>query len=154
MNLIQILKNVNKGKQLYSPLFGNVVFVGIEYSVNEEKIRVKAEDGNEYLFYENGEFFKGFSEYECMLFPSKNSKNWMSFAMEYGGWINVKDSLPYEYGYNEYNSSCNVIVWLSLGGICLSYMKKNENNKWEWNIELENPSDKVVYWMFIPKVKL
>ena len=52
------------------------------FIVNEEKIRVKAEDGNEYLFYENGEFFKGFSEYECLLFPSKTNRDWDNFNQE------------------------------------------------------------------------
>ena len=70
-NLVEILKNAPKGLELYSVIHGNVKFESISNSANV--IHYRRSDGatcwcDEYgRIYENG---------ECVLFPSKENKNW------------------------------------------------------------------------------
>ena len=74
MNIAEILKNVPKGTKLYSPIFGDVTFKGInslciEVLGSSHIVREFLHNGN---FYHNG---------ECMLFPSRENRDWNTFSI-------------------------------------------------------------------------
>lgn len=78
LNLIEMLKNCPKGTKLYSPLCGEVAL----YSVVDEDhmyypIKVDR-DGLQLTFARDGRFHRKFNG-ECMLFPSKNQRDWSKF---------------------------------------------------------------------------
>lgn len=85
MDLVKILKNVPKGTKLYSPLIGECELVEVENS-SEYPIKVKIDNNdNEYeCFTKNGKYYA--NEYgvngECLLFPSKENRDWSKFEVE------------------------------------------------------------------------
>lgn len=72
MNIAEILKNVPRGTKLYSPAFGEVTFM----NVCSDFINTKDTNKIERAFYSNGNFYK---EGECMLFPSRENRDWNTF---------------------------------------------------------------------------
>ena len=82
LNLAEILKDCPKGTKLYSPLFGDVfmsdVKEGYEYPIivetylNEERYPDS--------FDSRGRFFIDYDG-ECMLFPSKDQRDWIKFKL-------------------------------------------------------------------------
>ena len=75
LNLVEILKDCPKGTKLWSPLFGPVEFDYIE----DDLIYVL------YLchgitrrnsFLADGRYYKGFTDSECLLFPSSDNRDW------------------------------------------------------------------------------
>ena len=89
INLVEILKDCPVGTKLYSPLFGEVIFDGIDkvwdYDNQELKnIVVITETTDSESFSEYGVYFS-FSCYddsECMLFPSKDQRDWSKFNQQ------------------------------------------------------------------------
>jgi len=79
-DLTQILKDCPKGTKLYSPIFGEVTLVGID---NDKycPIIVQHSTREEETFTEEGKFC-GCSSAECMLFPSKENRDWSTFKTE------------------------------------------------------------------------
>lgn len=80
INLIDILKDAPKGTKLWSPIFGECEFIKI-LPVNICQIQVKHTEGNTYHFYNftsQGKFSNN-SEAECLLFPSKEYRDWSTF---------------------------------------------------------------------------
>lgn len=81
MNIAEILKYCPKDYRLYSPLFGEVTF----YNITETKIRVY--NLNKFCIYDfnhDGTFnvINGVeSTRECMLFPSKDQRDWSKFRL-------------------------------------------------------------------------
>lgn len=81
MNIAEILKYCPRDYRLYSPLFGEVTF----YNITETKIRVY--NLNKYCIYDfnhDGTFnvVNGVeSTRECMLFPSKDQRDWSKFRL-------------------------------------------------------------------------
>lgn len=73
MNIAEILKNVPKGTKLYSPAFGEVTFI---YLYND-KIMTEDIFKIQRLFYRNGKFY---IDGECMLFPSRENRDWATFS--------------------------------------------------------------------------
>lgn len=81
LNLVEILKDCPKGTKLYSTIYGEVEFKGININSIEpiyilvwcEKVRhvevSLAEDGRLYCDYDG----------ECTLFPSKDQRDWSKF---------------------------------------------------------------------------
>ena len=78
LNLIEMLKNCPKGTKLYSPLCGEVALDSV---VDEDHmyypIKVNR-DGLQLTFARDGRFHRKFNG-ECMLFPSKNQRDWSKF---------------------------------------------------------------------------
>ena len=72
MNIAEILKNVPKDTKLYSPAFGEVKFKNIYNG----KILTTDSANIERAFYSTGNFYK---EGECMLFPSRENRDWDTF---------------------------------------------------------------------------
>lgn len=81
-NLINILKYCPEGTKLYSPIFGEVTFKRISSNNN---IFCSATEGNGDIttaaFTCLGRFYCDFPNSECMLFPSKDQRNWDEFKI-------------------------------------------------------------------------
>ncbi|HPX44836.1 MAG TPA: hypothetical protein PK626_00390 [Bacteroidales bacterium] len=89
LNLIEILKNVPKGTKLYSPIFGECEL----NVVSDNFICVSGKHGG-YL-YKDGTYYEGCGE--CLLFPSKENRDWSTFKIEkedfsVGDYVKVKSS--------------------------------------------------------------
>ena len=73
MNIAEILEKAPKGIKLYSPIFGDVIFEEIRHDYirvsTNHIIREFLPDGR---FYANG---------ECMLFPSRENRDWNTFSI-------------------------------------------------------------------------
>ena len=80
LNLVDILKDCPKWAKLYSPLVGDVRFVGIDEG-NAYPIDVESCFSNKRLsFTQQGLSHKG-ELGECLLFPSKEQRDWSKFEV-------------------------------------------------------------------------
>lgn len=78
MNLVEILKNVPRGTKLYSSICGVVTFDSIN---NSEHPIVCTTNTDTYCFTKNGKYdWTGGGE--CVLFPSKENRDWSTFKVE------------------------------------------------------------------------
>ena len=81
INLVSILKHCPKGTKLYSPIFGEVTL----YSVNNRIIDVIAtnysDETTHIEFSRLGRLILGYSNAECVLFPSKDQRDWGKFQI-------------------------------------------------------------------------
>ena len=72
INIAEMLKDCPKGMKLYSPLCGecelHVIIGGI--------IHVNTKSNKLVSFYSNGRYMQ---DGECVLFPSKENRNWSTF---------------------------------------------------------------------------
>lgn len=91
INIAEILKDCPKGTKLYSPLFGDCMFREIDNSSNF-KIVVEIENAEPRTFDDFGRYFSGFQNSECMLFPSKDNRDWNTFRPFKDGDIIAKDN--------------------------------------------------------------
>lgn len=83
LDLTKILEGCPKGTKLYSTLFGNVQFVGIDISDDEYPIKLQAYNkytsSLEVLYYTKEGNPPCDYEGECTLFPDKNQRDWAKF---------------------------------------------------------------------------
>lgn len=80
--ILEILKKVPLGTELYSPAFGKIMFNGIRDSfANEQRIAMLDENEIGIAFLTDGRFKKSG---EVMLFPSDKMRNWDKFAWKKG----------------------------------------------------------------------
>lgn len=81
INLVNILKHCPEGTKLYSPIFGEVTL----YSVNNRIIDVIAtnysDETTHIEFSRLGRLILGYSNAECVLFPSKDQRDWNKFRI-------------------------------------------------------------------------
>lgn len=114
INIAEILKDCSKGTKLYSPIFGEVKFDGSQE--NTVSVLSTYYDGRGIFnsFKENGSFFSGYSQSECLLFPSSEMRDWTKFfkrgdvvikngggmAAVFDGWANDT--------YTEFNTTINL----------------------------------------------
>ena len=81
INLAKILKYYPKGTKLYSPIYGEVVLD----SVQSKSIYTLAKTNNGATlvveFNHLGRLYSEFSNSECLLFPSKDQRDWDAFQM-------------------------------------------------------------------------
>lgn len=75
MNIIEILKDCPKWTCLYSPIFGEVKL----FSVNKDYIRCITSYGFDVHFQCDGKYLTKYTDAECMLFPSKDQRDWSKF---------------------------------------------------------------------------
>jgi len=75
INIAELLKDVPKGWKLYSPIFGEVNFVGVDKQ-SAYPINVTDCKGNGKSFTEFGVYFAEHPDAECLLFPSKDCRTW------------------------------------------------------------------------------
>ena len=79
--LISIIKHCPEGTKLYSPIYGEVTL----YSVNNRRIDVIAtncsDETTHIKFSRLGRLILGYSNAECVLFPSKSQRDWTTFQI-------------------------------------------------------------------------
>lgn len=81
INLCEILKDVQEGTKLYSPLVGVVELKNIYYYA-EYPIDVVYNNGRDILsFTKDGLYFLDATDGECMLWPSKEVRTWEGFKV-------------------------------------------------------------------------
>lgn len=80
-NLVSILKHCPEGTKLYSPIYGEVTL----YSVNNRRIDVIAtncsDETTHIEFSRLGRLILGYTNAECVLFPSKDQRDWDKFKI-------------------------------------------------------------------------
>jgi hypothetical protein len=78
LDLTKILKDCPQGTKLYSPLYGEVMFYKISYN---KDYPIVVQDNDEALgsFMKDGRYYN-FEDAECMLFPSKDCRDWSQFV--------------------------------------------------------------------------
>lgn len=85
LNLVEILKNVPTGTKLYSPIFGECEFIKIDSGCTY-CIRVSTITRENHIiergFDDNGVWAYNYTDSECMLFPSKDNRDWSTFHVE------------------------------------------------------------------------
>ena len=80
LNLAEILKDCPKGTKLYSPIYGDVELVKI-YDGCEYPIEVRLSDDMHDSYTKDGRINMDYDG-ECMLFPSKEQRDWSKFKVE------------------------------------------------------------------------
>ena len=88
INLTEILKDIPKGTKLYSPLYGEVKFEEIKHNfINisiKDNIRVFDSEG---FAYDKDTY----PDQECLLFPSRDQRDWSKFKTKQTVYISVLD---------------------------------------------------------------
>jgi hypothetical protein len=83
MNIAEILKYCSKGTKLYSPIYGDVILDGVFLENRKAPIVVKDSRGWKHLFTEQGYYTCDISNLECILFPSKDQRDWGKFRLPF-----------------------------------------------------------------------
>ena len=83
MNIAEILKYCPKGTKLYTPIYGNVVLDRVLLENGKFPILIKDATGCEHLFTENGCHRYNLPNVECVLFPSKDQRDWNKFRIPF-----------------------------------------------------------------------
>ncbi len=77
INIANILKKCTVGTKLYSSILGECTLI------NTNPIRVQASNGSAYTFTQYGTYFIfGVKDTECVLFPSRENRNWSKFEQQ------------------------------------------------------------------------
>lgn len=79
MNVAEILRKCPFGTKLYSPVYGEVVLKKVDYD-EAYPITCITKKGFYAFFTSDGMFFCDYSYTECMLFPSKDQRDWSKFG--------------------------------------------------------------------------
>ena len=79
LNLLEILKDAPKGTRLYSTIWGYVELI----EVLSHTVICKDNGGVDWNFRNNGNLLASNTEYgECVLFPSKEQRDWSKFKLD------------------------------------------------------------------------
>lgn len=80
MNIAKILECCPNGTELYSPVYGKVT---LEEIINNEQypIKVITDDGYIRFYTKEGKLFDNRPNGECVLFPSKEQRDWSKFGV-------------------------------------------------------------------------
>lgn len=86
MDLTKILKG-KEGTKLYSPLFGQVILIDVISNGGLQKFPIKASayssgQSRDVWFTKEGYYFEGYQDCECLLFPSKEKRDWNKFKSD------------------------------------------------------------------------
>lgn len=112
INLVEKLKNVPKGTKLWSPLCGECTLEGIGMGRGVSyPITCKAleKDGSEHyeVFAANGAAYTFYAYSECMLFPSKENRDWATFKVP----EQHKHFEPFQKVLVKYHTTSDKIIW-------------------------------------------
>lgn len=81
LDLVKILKDVPKGTKLWSPICGECELLDVNVTYKTFPIVcVGIDDGLEWHFKADGSF-TGNTGVECILFPSKDNRDWSTFKV-------------------------------------------------------------------------
>lgn len=81
INIAEILKDMPSGTRLWSPIFGEVLFDGINDDNQTYPICITGAYSLNYSFTQSGRYFP-IKDAELLLFPSRDMKNWNKFFKE------------------------------------------------------------------------
>nr|DAW17226.1 MAG TPA: hypothetical protein [Caudoviricetes sp.] len=81
MNVAEILKNCPKGLKLYSSIHGEVELVCVNEYSDRYPIYCKAKNGKDVTFTSDGRILLEYPDAECVLFPSKDQRDWSKFGV-------------------------------------------------------------------------
>ena len=112
INIAEILRDMPKGTELYSPLFGKCELVDTYTGEGDEPIRVEPFCGGvSRTFSSKGRYFERYQDAECLLFPSARMRDWNKFfkrgdvvVNEYTGLITVFDGWAND-DYTKFNTT-------------------------------------------------
>lgn len=79
INVAELLKDCPKGMELYSPMFGTVIFEGVRDTGRSILIDVTTSSNTSVQFYYDGKFNTYYTDSEVTLFPTKG-KTWEEFV--------------------------------------------------------------------------
>ena len=80
LDLVKILKDCPRGTKLYSPLCGEVVLNNISENCIDYPIVVNRKNG-QITFTRDGRLYDELPDSECVLFPSKDQRDWSKFKV-------------------------------------------------------------------------
>ena len=80
MNIAEILKKCPKGMKLYSPVYGEVKLEDVRNGQNFS-IYCITENGGLDAFTSDGRIYSEYPHAECVLFPSKDQRDWSKFVV-------------------------------------------------------------------------
>ena len=75
MNIAEILRHCPEGTKLYSPVWGNVKLISVDF---DSIIRIKIHNQMQIILFGDGQYSL---DGECVLFPSKEQRNWNTFRI-------------------------------------------------------------------------
>lgn len=81
MNIAEILKYCPKGTKLYSTIYGNVILDSVLSKDSKFPIIIKDSTGCQHVVTEQGHYMYNIPNLECVLFPSKNMRDWSKFRL-------------------------------------------------------------------------
>lgn len=84
------LTNILKGKEstkLYSPLFGQVILIDVISNDGSQRYPIKVSvhssgQSSNVWFTKEGYYFEDYQDSECLLFPSKENRDWNKFKSD------------------------------------------------------------------------
>ena len=124
MNIAEILKDCPKGTKLYSPICGECELV--EVNKNKQWITVKDNEDIPTSFYANGTQRK---YGECMLFPSKDNRDWNTFQRPFNDGDILVSSLGNPFIFKKLNEFNNSVAYCALncydGASCIVFDTDN-----------------------------
>lgn len=138
INIAEILKDAQKGTKLYSPIVGDVYI----NDVNKKYVNVMAQDGTNWGFTFEGKLSTcSINENaECLLFPSKENRDWSTFKVEPGFPTTYKKCNLF-LNRNEIKESNNKIETLKCLIVCRNVWWKVDNDwKPNWSNNNEEKS--------------
>lgn len=92
INIADKLKYCKKGTKLYSPLFGEVEFENVDDKI-EIIVHTDEEEIYKVPFEKDGKYYIIYKDAECLLFPSKDNRDWNNFqVLEEGHRVMVSDN--------------------------------------------------------------
>ena len=141
LNLVEILKGCPKGTKLYSTVYGEVEFYGIE---NGEKypVRYVIPKGDRKLSVTAQGLLYAYYDAECTLFPSKEQRDWGKFKVKKPKFdpntlkpfdkVLVRDSDGCRwrcafYSHTRNNCSCKYVTTDSFNEYCIPYNEETEH---------------------------
>lgn len=90
LDLTKILDGCPEGTRFYSPLFGHLIFCEIR-----RNILFTDEHDNPLTFYPNGTYYSSYKDAECMVFPSKEQRDWDKFERFWDKKKNIFDEAKF-----------------------------------------------------------
>lgn len=79
LNLVELLKNAPEGTKLYTPIYGECELVAVDAITGGVIVKYSNDDDHILDFDARGRYG---IEGECLLFPSKDNRDWASFKIE------------------------------------------------------------------------
>ena len=80
IDLTKILENCPEGWEFYSSNVGNVRFVRLKLEDSDYPIIFRVEGRREFSCTKEGWYWKDYPDAECILFPSKDQRDWSKFT--------------------------------------------------------------------------